>query len=185
VTELTLSSRDRILALVAGEPGLHLREVHRRVGLSLRAVRYHLDVLGEEKRVTAYRSGRFERWFEAGTFSERERALISALRVRGQRAILACLLRRGPMGFVSLQTALVLSSATLARHLGRLMDSGLVEIGGDRRYQLEDIPATRMYLTDYRLRFPDLLADAAQEIFMDESLRERPLVSEPSGPSEG
>jgi predicted transcriptional regulator len=169
VTGLVLTSRDRILALVSAQPGLHLRELHRRAGLSLRSVRYHLDALGDEHLVTAHRSGRFERWFPADTFSQRERDLISALRVRGQRAIMACLLRRGPMGFVSLQTTTGLSSATLARGLGCLAESDLVEWGDDRRYQLHDPEATRMHLALFRQRFPDLLADAAQEIFLDSS----------------
>jgi DNA-binding IclR family transcriptional regulator len=71
------------------------------------------------------------------------------------------------MGFVSLQTDLGLSSATLARCLGCLADSDLVELGDDRRYRLHDPEATGMHLALFRQRFPDLLADAAQEIFVD------------------
>lgn len=167
LAESVLTSRERILALIEAQPGLHLREIPRHLRLSLRAIRYHLERMGEEELVIPHRTGRFERWFPAGVYSRDERALISALRVSGQRAIVSRLLRDGPMRFGSLQKEIALSSATLVRHLDRLMDAGLVLVGADRRYRLRDPDATRMHFDLYRQRFPDLLADAAQEIFAD------------------
>lgn len=167
--ESVLTSRERVLALVVASPGLHLRELPRRLGLSLRSVRYHLDLLAEENLIVPHRAGRFERWFSAGVFSTEEQTLISALRVRGQRRILSELLREGPMRFAFLQRATGLSSATLVQYLNRLSSQGLVAAGEDRRYRLGDPSGIEMRLTLYRERFPDLLADAAREIF-DESL---------------
>lgn len=165
MTEVVQSSRDRILALIASQPGIHLREVPRRLGLSLRSVRYHVDSLAEESRITSHRSGRFERFFSVGHFSHEDRALISALRVRGQRAILAYLSHNGGGRFSALQKGTRLSSATLARDLVRLSEQGLVEVDSRRIYRLRDPDATAMRLSLYRTRFPDLLAEAAQEIF--------------------
>ncbi len=165
MAEPSLTSRDRIFALVEEQPGLHLRELPRRLGLSLRAVRYHLDTMAREELVTSHRSGRFERWFRAGAFSPVDQALISALRVRGQRAILERLLAHGPARFATLRKAESLSPATLSHDLDRLTAEGLVDAGDDRLYRLRDPGALRMRLTLYRHRFPDLLADAAQEIF--------------------
>jgi predicted transcriptional regulator len=128
-------------------------------------VRYHLETLEEKDLVTPHRSGRFARWFAAGVFSTEDHTLISALRVRGQRTILSELLRQGPMRFASLERATCLSSATLVQYLHRLSDEGLVVAGEDRRYRLRDPSAIEMRLTLYRERFPDLLADAARQIF--------------------
>src|SRR5207249_8758639 len=88
MAESALTSRERILALVVAQPGLHLRELPRRLGLSLRSVRYHLETLVDQRLVTAHRSGRYERWFAVGSLSSDDRALISALRVGAQRRIL-------------------------------------------------------------------------------------------------
>ena len=167
MAESTSTSRERIIALLMREPGLHLRALPGRVGLSLRSVRYHLDALAEESAVTPHRSGRFERWFPSNTFSSEDRALISALHVRGQRSILKHLLQDGPARFVTIQSATGRSAATVARDLDRLVTEGLVEQTSDRRYQLHDIDATRMRLALFRQRYPDLLGDAAQEIFED------------------
>ncbi len=163
--ESVQTSRERVLALVAAQPGLHLRELPRRLGLSLRSVRYHLESLEEHDLVSPHRSGRFARWFAAGAFSMEDQTLISALRVRGQRTILSELLRQGPMRFAALERATGLSSATLVQYLHRLSSDDLIKATEDRRYQLRDSAAIDMRLSLYRERFPDLLADAARQIF--------------------
>src|SRR5437667_11271237 len=93
--ESVQTSRERVLALVAAQPGLHLRELPRRLGLSLPPVRYHLENLEEHDLVAPHRSGRFARWFSAGALSTDARTLISSFRVRGQRSILSTLLAKG------------------------------------------------------------------------------------------
>jgi len=165
MVESVLNSRERVLALVTSQPGLHLRELPRRLGLSLRSVRYHLESLEENDRVTPHRTGRFARWFATGAFSTEDHTLISALRVRGQRTILSELLRQGPMRFATLERATGLSSATLVQYLRRLSSDALIEAAEDRRYRLCDPSAIAMRLSSYRERFPDLLADAARQIF--------------------
>src|SRR5207244_4633748 len=97
--ESVQTSRERVLALVAAQPGLHLRELPRRLGLSLRSVRYHLENLEEHDLVAPHRSGRFARWLSAGAFSTDDRTLSSALRVRGRGTIPSVLLEQGPTRF--------------------------------------------------------------------------------------
>ncbi|MGI0150263.1 MAG: winged helix-turn-helix transcriptional regulator [Thermoplasmata archaeon] len=168
MAESALTSRERILALVEAEPGLHLRELPRRLGLSLRSVRYHLEVLARQELVTPHRSGRFERWFLSRVFPQPDRAIISALRVRGQRAILQHLLRHGPTRSAALQATIEGSTVSVTRWLANLVDQGLVIVGADRQYRLRDPRALAVRLSEYRDRFPELLADAAREIFDEE-----------------
>jgi DNA-binding transcriptional ArsR family regulator len=115
--------------------------------------------------VTPHRRGRFERWFVAGSLSLEERTLISALRVSTERRILEALLRFGPSRFGALVDRLSLPPSSLARSLDRLRSDGLVALERDRRYRLTDADALRMHLSGFRARFPDLLADAARDIF--------------------
>jgi predicted transcriptional regulator len=157
--------RERVLALLEREPGLHLREIPRRAGLSLNAVRYHLVKLEQEGVVVAYRTGHFLRWFLCQDLSPGDLALISALRVRGQRRVLESLLAQGPCRFSSLEALTDLSPNSLAWYLRQLLREGLVALGDDSRYKLSDPHSVRLQLSTYRQRFPDLLADAAREIF--------------------
>src|SRR2546427_4614393 len=112
MAESLLTSRERVLALVTSQPGLHLRELPRRLGISLRSVRYHLEGLEESDRVTPHRSGRFARWFAAGAFSTKDRTLISGLRGRGRRGIFSQLLRDSPRAFAPFVEANSPGSAT-------------------------------------------------------------------------
>jgi DNA-binding MarR family transcriptional regulator len=164
MSESLSAPRSRILALLDRDPGLHLRELPRRLDLSLNAVRYHLDVLESEEAITSHRSGRFERWFPARSFTREDRAVISALRVPGERMILERLLRFGPSRFVDLDRHAA-ATGSLVRSLNRLTTDGLVVLDSNRRYALRDGSALRARLNVYRIRFPDLLADAAAEIF--------------------
>jgi predicted transcriptional regulator len=161
------SPRERILFAVGANPGVHLREIPRIVGFSLRAVRYHLDAMQREELVTPHRAGRFVRFFPRGAFSLEERALIAALRVRAQREVLRALLARGPQRFSDLALVLPISRVSFARGLRFLEGAGIVRAGTDRRYALANRSAVSMRLACYRERFPDMLADAAEEIFED------------------
>jgi len=167
VLEPTPTSRERIRLLVEAQPGLHLRELPRRLGISLRAVRYHLDALAQDDAVTAHRSGRFERWFPAGTFSAVDRTTISALRVPSERIVLVHLLRQGPTRFAGLERASGMSTASLTRSLDHLMREALLVLGPDRQYRLADPAALEFRLSHFRTRFPEMLADAARELFDD------------------
>lgn len=133
--------------------------------MSLNAVRYHLGRLQREGAVVAYRAGRFLRWFPARGISPGDLALISALRVEGQRRILESLLARGPRRFSALAALTHLSPNSLAWYLKQLIRDGLVVSAGGGTYALADPEAVRLRLSGYRQRFPDLLADAAREIF--------------------
>ena len=166
MAEPVLTSRDLILALVRDEPGLHLRELPRRLGLSLRSVRYHLDAMERDGRLERHPAGGFVRWFPSG-LSRGECTLISALRVRGQRVLLGFLLRQGASRFSELLSSSRMSPAVLHGYLGRLGGEGIIQVSADRRYGLVDADAVRMQLSMFRVRFPDLLADAARDLFED------------------
>jgi len=159
--------RERILSAVVNHPGVHLRELPLLLGFSLRAIRYHLDLMQRDELVVSQRAGRFMRFFPRGAYSGPERALIAAVRVRGQREVLRVLLSRGPQRFSEAAAVLPISRVSFVRGLRALEGAGIVRAGPDHRYALADRGAVAMRLALYRDRIPDLLADAAEEIFED------------------
>ena len=163
--ESMLSTRERILALLEREPGLYLRELSRRLDVSLATVRYHLAEMERDGRVVAQRAGAFLRLFPSKGLSRDEYPLVSAIRVRGQRKVLAALLRLRSAQYSQLQAAAGLASASLSKSLQHLLDTGFVVQDENRRYRLADADTVRTQLAVFRSRFPDLLADAAREIF--------------------
>lgn len=165
MAESLLTSRDRIVRLLEREPGLHLRELPRRLDMSLRAVRHHLGVLEREGLVVSNRHGRYLRWFGHGSLSSADRALVASLRVRGERKVLLVLLRLRRARYSRLAAETGLPTASLARCLRNLIRDELVARDPHRSFHLTDSQALQMRLSNLSSRFPDLLADAAWEIF--------------------
>jgi DNA-binding transcriptional ArsR family regulator len=128
-------------------------------------VRHHLEALEEAGLLVPYRNGRLVCWFPARLVSREDRELISALRVSGQRAVLRALLRSGPARFSELEATSGLPPRSLSRGLRRLTEIGVVEVDDTRRYKVRDHDRVAHQLESIRLRFPDLMADAAREIF--------------------
>lgn len=161
----TRTSRDAVLDLLRREPGLHLREIPRRLGISLGAARHHLAALAHAEYVVHVRYGRFVRWFPREGLASSEFTLISALRIRPQREILMSLLARGPSRFSDLRAGTGMPPSVLARGIRQLVARGLVVTGDARRYEVADPGFVRLHVDRYRATFPDLLADAARTIF--------------------
>ena len=154
-------------ALVLREPGLHLRDIPRRLGLSLSAARYHLETLETEGVVVSDRAGRFVRFFAPGAYSAAERGAIAAAKVEGSRAVLEALVARGPLAFTELARAARLSNGALAWQLRALMRAGVVGGREERRYALPDREAVAMALALHRESRLASMEDAAREIFDD------------------
>lgn len=144
---------------------MHLREVPRRLGLSLRAARYHLDALEGEGAVVAKRAGRFVRYFAPGTHSPPEREAICAAKVGGSRAVLEALVAGGELPFAMLARRSRLNNGALAWHLHALTRARVVELRASHRYGLVDPAAAAMALALHRASAGAALEDAAREIF--------------------
>ncbi len=163
--ELVSSPRERLRSLVASEPGLHLREIPRRAGLSLSAVRYHLGALSAEGAVVGERASGYVRYFPRDGFSSSERAVLGAARVAGQRRVLEALVVENPVSFEPLRRRTGLSKGSLHWHLRKLAAGWVVRPNGDGRLALQDRPAVLMALAITRATAADTFADAAAEIF--------------------
>jgi predicted transcriptional regulator len=137
----------------------------RRLGVSLRTVRYHLDRLEHEQLLHRHRAGRFVRWFRPGDYSAAECALISAARVRGQRLVLEALAARGALRWVDLASATRLSKASLSWHLRALVDIGIVTADETGRYRLTDPSGVAMGLALHNESVAATMSENAREIF--------------------
>jgi len=142
-----------------------LREVPRRLGLSLRAARYHLDALEADGAVVTKRSGRFVRYFAPGTHSASEREAICAAKVAGSRAVVEALSAGGELPFAALARRSGLSNGSLAWHLHALLRASVVVVRASGRYGLADRGAAAMALALHRPTTGAALEDAAREIF--------------------
>ena len=121
--------RARIKLLVSLQPGLHLRELQRQVGLSFSSTRYHVDKLAKEGEIDRVEDQGYSRIFPAGTESG-DRLLLSFVRRKTDHKIISCLLREKGVSQQRLTNLTGLSKSTVSEHLATLLSLGVVSARG-------------------------------------------------------
>lgn len=123
---LAPDTRRRILELLTECPGLHLREIARRLEVPIGTALHHLDRLHSAGQLVPRRDGRYKRFFPPATVDRRDRDAISTLRRATPLRIVHALLAEGPLTQRQLVERLALSRSTLSPQLARLTLNGLL-----------------------------------------------------------
>lgn len=169
---LGLESRRRIFDLLTEFPGLHLRELERRLGLDVRVLQYHLEFLEGRGALTSLREGGYLRYYprqwDETQFREQlgpsEKRLLALLRQRRPLQLVLLLLEHAEIAGPTLRGEMGVGGATLTYHMRKLLRLELVEVrttGRVKRYRLRDPEAVLQLLIRYRPP-PDLV-----ESFLD------------------
>jgi len=131
-------SRARIKLLVSFQPGLHLRELQRQVGLSFSSTRYHVDKLTKEGELDRVEDKGYSRIYLPGTDSK-DRVLQSLVRRKTDNKILSCFLAENSPTQQRLIEVTDLSKSTISEHLATLLELGVVRTrahGEQRTFEL-------------------------------------------------
>ena len=144
------STRQRVYQAVNEHPGLHLREVARRLDLRASHAEYHLHQLTKAGLVKAERSEGYKRYFVTiepnreipdGAVQPEDRSWVSLLRQERPLEIVAHLLQQGPSQMGEIADRMNVAKSTLSYHVDKLEEEGIVERtrDGNQRYlQLTD-----------------------------------------------
>jgi DNA-binding transcriptional ArsR family regulator len=159
--------RSALYVLVQDYPGLHVRELSRRLGTPVRMVEYHAAALLDSGVLEERREGAYQRLFPNRRelpMSDRQRDALGVLRKPVPLSIALALLEAPEgLGHAELCRRTGASKANLSHHLKDLVDCRLVRHDGDL-YRLADVANTRNLLhehkpvPDLRTRFADLWA---------------------------
>lgn len=154
-----------LLAFVQCYPGVHLREIRRRLRIPIGTLDYHLYRLGKEGMITVRFSGGYKCAYPAvvpalgGPIPAPDQQLLALLRQPVPRALLLQLYLDGPSPPVGIADALGTTPSNLSYFLRRLETAGVIAregAGPDRTVRLVD--AKRVH--EILLRFPPLPEDA-------------------------
>lgn len=171
--------RRRILTLVHEYPGLHLRDIQRRLETSAALAEYHLNVLEGWGLVTSSEAGGYRRFYPARKplrpLSREDKAILAVMRQEVPLGIVLHLLDRGPALHKELLDVVPVTKGTLTYHLKNLVRAGVVVRagpGGERGFELADPGRTLRLLKDYGPT-PDLIdayGDMWSQIFSRRSV---------------
>ena len=130
----------RIKLLVSLQPGLHLRELQRQIGLSFSSTRYHVDKLAKDGEIDRVEDNGYSRIYPAG-IDQSDKILLSLVRRKTDRRILSSFLRENSLSQQRLTDLSKLAKSTVSEHLATLLMLGIVrtKAGGERRiFELTD-----------------------------------------------
>ena len=156
--------RVRIKLLVSLQPGLHLRELQRQIGLSFSSTRYHVDKLAKDGEIDRVEDNGYLRIYPAG-IDERDKVLLTLVRRETDRRILSSFLREKSLSQQRLVDTTRLAKSTVSEHLAVLLKLGVVKTktGEERRvFELTD----RAKIDTMLNRYPRLLSKATRR-FID------------------
>ena len=156
--------RVRIKLVVSLQPGVHLRELQRQIGLSFSSTRYHVDKLARDGEIERVEDSGYSRIYPAG-IDQRDRILLSIVRKETDRRILSTFLKENSLSQQRLADLTSLAKSTVSEHLATLLELGVVRIraDGERRiFELTDPAKIETMLS----RYPHLLSKATRR-FID------------------
>jgi len=93
---LELETRRQIYNIILKYPGLHLRELSRKINISFSSLRYHLNYLEKYGYVVTKTDKRFKRFFASKKVSIRDKIWLNILRQEVPRKIVLLLITAGP-----------------------------------------------------------------------------------------
>jgi len=132
------ANRNALLQHVVDNPGVTAVDVSKALQMNLGTVRYHLFILAANHRIIAHKEGgKFLRYFtNAGTYTEKERALLSLMRREPLKRVLKTLAERPGLSNLELARELNVSAAAVHDNINELYARGIVtkDAQGDRGY---------------------------------------------------
>ena len=130
---LELPSRRHVYELIASTPGLHMRELARRLDMDVRTVEYHLHQLEKHRLVTGTDEGSFRRFFpktadgrEAEVVDARDKPILGLLRKRIPLYVALVLLTRDASTHTELAKDADVAPSTMSYHLARMERIGML-----------------------------------------------------------
>ena len=167
---LKLDVRKKMYNIIKRNPGLHFREIQRRVGIATGATQYHLDYLVKKHLLKTERETKFLRYYLVRQSFE-ETGLMSLLRQESMRRIIVFLMQRRFANNNSISDFVGLSPSTTSWHLEKLSGEGVVaksKRGRKTYYKLIDKDKIAELLVGYRRSFLDEVVNNFVEVWEED-----------------
>lgn len=159
---LLLENRKRIFECVRGNPGLHFRELQRRIGLPIGVLDYHLNYLVQKGLLSVRKQEGFSRYYPGGQMAAEKMRLLSCLRQEIPRGIMLYLLRNPGATHGQLLSRFSVSGGTLSYHIKKMLALGAIRLekmGRESHFTVVDPETVTDLLIVYRRTFLDKLVD--------------------------
>ena len=159
---LELEVRKNLYSLIVKSPGLHFREIQRRIKMATGHLTHHLNYLQKVNLITTRSNGEYLRYYAITSISNKERKILELIRQKSIRHIILYLLEHKKCNHQELTKSLDLSPATISWHIKKLVDRKIVEkevLGRNSVYSINDYDLVKKTLVKYKDSFLDKIVD--------------------------
>ncbi|MFB5598206.1 MAG: winged helix-turn-helix transcriptional regulator [Nitrosopumilaceae archaeon] len=139
MNEESNSNTIRVLQYIQENPACHLRQIKRKLGMSMGTIQYHLNLLEKQGKVTSERHNLHKYYFPIGLFEQNEKDILKILNQETAREILLLILESKNPTQTDIANSIKISSASVNWHIKRLIRLGLIleqKDGKFKRYKL-------------------------------------------------
>jgi len=166
---LQLDTRKKLYEAIEENPGLHFRELQRRVSLATGSLQYHLDFLHKKHLIRIEKQGKFNRYYTVrGRQFGEDSKLMSLLRQESMRKIIVFLLQKKQANNSEIAENIKLSASTTSTHIKKLIELNLIQKkskGKEKVYCITEPDKIASMLVEYKKSFLDEIVDNFADIW--------------------
>jgi len=163
---LAVKTRKDLYDFVRRNPGYHLREVSRVLGISITLADYHLRFLEKHELITSSMDGEYKRFYPRSTpgqaddrpaLTDRERQVLAFLRQPVPLRVINFLMERDAATHKQILEQVSVSPSTLSHHLRKMQAAGIVDDAEvkERGYRVLQPKSVARLMTVYELATQD------------------------------
>jgi len=124
---LDLKRRRHIYEFISQNPGLHMRDISRKMDIPFTSLKYHLNNLEKRNLIISRAEGKYNRYFLSLEVGEEEKKILNFFRKRITLHILLWFFIAVQLSQKELCRYLNKHPATIAFHLRRMKNAGIIE----------------------------------------------------------
>jgi predicted transcriptional regulator len=164
--ELDLETRRELYELITKFPGLHFREILRRLDISSGNLNYQLSYMMKHDMIVTIADGNLKRYYIIGKVKGKEKRILACLRNETARGLVLYLLLNPDSQFNELAQKFDLAPSKLAYHLKKLVERDIIIKKKEGRitiYRAKDENAIANVLITFRPSFLDSVVESFLE----------------------
>jgi predicted transcriptional regulator len=160
--DFELEARAKVFEIISQAPGLHLREIQKRLKIPLGTVEYHLKYFEDNDIVIVREEGGYKRYYPKKAMGSEDRKFLSLLRQQIPRRVVLFLMRNPKSSFGEIAKDLGLPPSSLSFHVKKLVKAEVIERTKKGRvsyFHVNDPDRVAKVLIAHRRSFLDELVD--------------------------
>lgn len=157
-----LLKRKAIYEAIVKNPGIHFRELQRKLGLNVGDLQYHLGVLEKEYLIVSKEEMGYRRYYPRSMENPDDKKYLPFLRQPLTRTILVTLIESGGTTLETLENETGIRRTTILYHLKNLLNNGIVEKLDEKNrtlYRVKNEEEIAKIIIKYRESFQDIIVE--------------------------